>query len=355
MEIYLVGGAVRDRLLGLPVNERDWVVVGATLEEMLQQGYQPVGKDFPVFLHPETKEEYALARTERKTSKGYKGFKIYAAPDVTLEEDLKRRDLTINAIAEDKNGNIIDPFHGQQDLHDKILRHVSPAFAEDPLRILRVARFAAKLPDFTLDPQTLQFMQDIVYAGEVEALTPERVFKEIERALNEKAPQRFFEILQACGAFSHLFPMLKNIDVKHLRDSEAFSAPAKLALALSSNDLTATQKLISTYRLPNDYADLLKLTITQLASLKNLDAQDPQQLLQFILQTDALRRRERFQQLLNILKQLQPDQAPTLAKLEQALEIIRNVDHAPLIDQGLSGQDFARALQKMRIVALSTL
>ncbi|MFO1228510.1 MAG: multifunctional CCA tRNA nucleotidyl transferase/2'3'-cyclic phosphodiesterase/2'nucleotidase/phosphatase, partial [Roseateles sp.] len=182
---FLVGGAVRDRLLGLPVKDRDWVVVGASPEALLKAGYQPVGKDFPVFLHPETHEEVALARTERKTAPGYHGFAFHAAPDVTLEQDLTRRDLTINAMAEDEAGRVIDPHGGQADLAAKVLRHVSPAFAEDPVRILRLARFAARFADFTVAPETLQLMRDMVEAGEVDALVPERVWQELSRGLME--------------------------------------------------------------------------------------------------------------------------------------------------------------------------
>lgn len=208
MKIYLVGGAVRDRLLGLEPKERDWVVVGATPTELESQNYKQVGKDFPVFLHPETHEEYALARTERKTAPGYHGFAVHAAPDVTLEEDLLRRDLTINAIAETDDGQLTDPFNGQQDLADKLLRHVSPAFSEDPVRILRVARFAARFAHlgFTVAPETQQLMQDMVSAGEVDALVAERVWAETDRALGEKTPTRFFEVLRDCGALARLFP-----------------------------------------------------------------------------------------------------------------------------------------------------
>lgn len=206
MKIYLVGGAVRDELLGIPYHEKDWVVVGATAEEMLAKGYRQVGKDFPVFLHPKTNEEYALARTERKVSKGYTGFTFNAAPEVTLEEDLQRRDLTINAIAKAEDGTIIDPFHGREDLQNKILRHVSPAFSEDPVRILRIARFAARYGDFTIAPETLALMKQMVVSGEVDALVPERVWKEWQRALSEKHPEKFFEVLAACGAMAILFP-----------------------------------------------------------------------------------------------------------------------------------------------------
>jgi len=208
MKTYLVGGAVRDKLLGLPVQDRDYVVVGSTPEEMVAKGFKPVGADFPVFLHPETKEEYALARTERKSGHGYKGFKVYAAPDVTLEDDLRRRDLTINAMAEDESGQLIDPFKGAEDLRNGVLRHVSPAFAEDPVRILRVARFAARYAKwgFHVAHSTNKLMREMVESGEVDHLVAERVWTELERALGEARPSRFFETLRGCGALQRLFP-----------------------------------------------------------------------------------------------------------------------------------------------------
>jgi tRNA nucleotidyltransferase (CCA-adding enzyme) len=210
MKRYLVGGAVRDRLLGLPVGERDWVVVGATPEEMSAAGFRAVGKDFPVFLHPQTKEEHALARTERKTAPGYYGFAIHAAPDVTLEDDLRRRDLTVNAMAEDEDGTLIDPYGGRADLQGRVLRHVSPAFAEDPVRILRVARFAARFAPlgFRVANETVALMRSMVNAGEADQLVPERVWKETERALMHERPSVFFETLQACGALARVMPEL---------------------------------------------------------------------------------------------------------------------------------------------------
>ncbi|RJG04933.1 multifunctional CCA addition/repair protein [Noviherbaspirillum cavernae] len=208
MKTYVVGGAVRDELLGLPVQDHDHVVVGATPEQMIALGYAPVGKDFPVFLHPSTHEEYALARTERKTAPGYKGFAFHADRDVTLEQDLERRDLTINAIAREEDGALIDPFHGQRDLERKRFRHVSDAFAEDPVRILRVARFAARFTDFTVAPETNVLMQQMVQQGEVDALVPERVWQELARGLMEAKPSRMFEVLRACGALARILPEL---------------------------------------------------------------------------------------------------------------------------------------------------
>ncbi|MEB3754144.1 multifunctional CCA addition/repair protein [Acinetobacter sp. MD2(2019)] len=208
MRIYLVGGAVRDQLLGHPYHEKDYVVVGATPEQLLAQGYQPVGKDFPVFLHPETKEEYALARTERKQGVGYHGFEFYTAPEITLEQDLIRRDLTINAIAQDEHGTIYDPYHGTQDLKHKVLRHVSDAFIEDPLRVLRVARFAARYSEygFTIADETLELMRSLAHSGELNSLTPERIWKETSRALMEKNADVYFKVLRECDALKVLFP-----------------------------------------------------------------------------------------------------------------------------------------------------
>ncbi len=211
MKTYIVGGAVRDRLLGRPVADRDHVVVGATPDGMVALGYQPVGKDFPVFLHPQTHEEYALARTERKSGRGYKGFTVYATPDVTLEEDLLRRDLTINAMAEDETGALIDPYGGQRDLAARIFRHVSEAFAEDPVRILRVARFAARFTDFSVAPETTALMRQMVDNGEVDALVPERVWQEVARGLMDAQPSRMFQVLRECGALARLFPEIDRL------------------------------------------------------------------------------------------------------------------------------------------------
>lgn len=205
---YVVGGAVRDALLGRPVHDRDWVVVGASAQQMIEAGFRPVGRDFPVFLHPRSGAEYALARTERKTAAGYRGFAVHADPSVTLEQDLQRRDLTINAMAQDERGEIVDPWGGRRDLAERVLRHVGPAFAEDPVRILRVARFAARLADFRVHPDTLDLMRGMVAAGEVDALVPERVWQEMARGLMEDAPRRMFEVLRDCGALARVLPEL---------------------------------------------------------------------------------------------------------------------------------------------------
>ncbi len=211
MQTYLVGGAVRDELLGFSVQDKDYVVVGATPEEMEAAGFRPVGKDFPVFLHPNTHDEYALARTERKTAKGYKGFSVHASPEVTLEQDLARRDLTINAIAKSSDGQLIDPYHGLRDIQSKTLRHVSEAFAEDPVRILRAARFSARLSEFSVAPETIALMQQMVVAGEVDALVAERVWQELAKGLMESRPSRMFDVLRACGALQKIMPELDRL------------------------------------------------------------------------------------------------------------------------------------------------
>lgn len=297
MKIYLVGGAIRDQLLGLPIKEKDWVVVGATVQDMLDKGYRQVGKDFPVFLHPKTGEEYALARTERKVGRGYTGFTFDASPIVTLEEDLQRRDLTINAMAQTDSGDIIDPYHGQADLEKKILRHVSPAFAEDPVRILRVARFNARF-SFDIAPDTLQLMRKMVEQGEVDALVAERVWKELERALAESHPENFFAVLAASNALAILFPQVRNSDKELLALTQAVkisSDPqirlAALLHALSQNEIKI---LCDRYRIPTDYRELATLVSKYLPyyqDAKNLSAEN---LLDLLLMTDALRRPKRF-------------------------------------------------------------
>ena len=247
----MVGGAVRDELLGLPLKDRDYVVVGATPEQMVGLGYLPVGNDFPVFLHPQTHEEYALARTERKTARGYKGFQVYAAPEVTLEQDLSRRDLTINAIAKDADGNYIDPYGGRRDLAAKILRHVSPAFSEDPVRILRVARFAARFAEFSIAPETLALMRAMVTSGEVDALVPERVWQELARGLMEDRPSRMLHALRDCGALAKILPEVDRLFgvPQHPKSHPEIDTGIHLAMVLD----TAAEKK---YALPVRFAAL---------------------------------------------------------------------------------------------------
>ena len=343
MQIYLVGGAVRDKLLGLEVKDRDYVVVGATPEDMVAQGFRPVGADFPVFLHPETKEEYALARTERKTGRGYKGFTVYAAPDVTLEDDLRRRDLTINAMAEAPDGALIDPFGGAEDLRNGVLRHVSDAFSEDPVRILRVARFAARFADmgagdsepcFKVADATNALMQRMVADGEVDALVAERVWAELERALATVRPSIFFQVLRACGALDRLFPEIAalfgvpqppkhhpeidtGVHVMLVIDQAARLSPdTRVRFAALMHDLgkgttppadwprhigheAAGTKLVTEFcrrlRVPNDYRDLGLLVARYHTHCHRAAELKPTTLLDTLEALDAFRRPERVE------------------------------------------------------------
>jgi tRNA nucleotidyltransferase (CCA-adding enzyme) len=301
MQIYCVGGAVRDELLGRPVTDRDWVVTGATPEQMAALGFRPVGRDFPVFLHPDTHEEYALARTERKTARGYRGFQIHSSPEVTLEDDLRRRDLTINAIARTADGALIDPWGGQDDLRARRLRHVSDAFAEDPVRILRLARFAARLPDFSVAPETLALARQMVDEGEVDALVPERVWQELSRGLMEPQPSRMFQVLRDCGALARLLPEPAEIDLATLdaaaRCGEALEIRYALAIAPPGAPKVARARN-ERLRVPATCADLALLLAEQGAD-PSPDAPSPDaplpdgdatRLLQHLEALDALRR-----------------------------------------------------------------
>ncbi|PHQ81415.1 MAG: multifunctional CCA tRNA nucleotidyl transferase/2'3'-cyclic phosphodiesterase/2'nucleotidase/phosphatase [Coxiella sp. (in: Bacteria)] len=350
MQIYLVGGAVRDELLNIPVIDRDWVVVGSSPDEMLAQDFDPVGKEFPVFLHPDTHEEYALARTERKTGKGYKGFVFHADASVTLEEDLQRRDLTINAIAKDDAGNLIDPYQGQQDLKNKVLRHVSPAFAEDPVRILRLARFAAKLPEFSIDEATNQLMCDMVTSGEVDALVAERVWKELRRALSERSPQRFFNVLKNCGALKVLFPPLASgapkINITTFTESQRF------AVLLSECGINDIKALCIRYRVPAEFSDLARLTHLLAPFYQKLKNGDASCYLSYLKRCDALRKPERFVALTDVLAHLY--NVNHLSSLQQALDAVKAVDTAPLLAQKLKGKDFAKALEVRQLEAIAS-
>ncbi len=296
---------MRDRLLGLPPGDRDYVVVGASPADMLAAGYTPVGKDFPVFLHPTTHEEYALARTERKSGHGYHGFQVYAAPDVTLEEDLARRDLTINAIAEETDGTLIDPYGGQQDLQAKILRHVSPAFAEDPVRILRLARFAARFPQFTVAPETRALMQHMVRAGETKHLVAERVWQEVSRGLMAEQPARMLAELETCGATADIFPDLPAGPDSSNRLNEAarrgVPLPVRVAVWLAQGSPEQVAALADRLRLPSECRDLALLLVRHRAALLSPDSLSAEDQLDTLERCDALRRPERFQMLLTAL------------------------------------------------------
>lgn len=331
---YIVGGAVRDGLLGLPIKDHDHVVVGATPEEMVSLGFRPVGKDFPVFLHPETHEEYALARTERKTARGYKGFAVHATPDVTLEQDLLRRDLTINAMARAEDGTLIDPHGGRADLDARLFRHVSAAFAEDPVRILRVARFAARFPEFTLAPETLVLMREMVAAGEVDALVAERVWQELSRGLLEATPSRMIQVLRACGALARLLPEVDalfgvpqpplhhpEIDtgehVMRVIDeaaSQALGLPARLAALLhdlgkgttppefwpkhhghEGRGVALVKAVCERLRAPLECRDLAVLVARDHGNVHRALELRPATILELLERLDALRRPERFE------------------------------------------------------------
>jgi len=338
VQIFIVGGAVRDELLGRPNADRDYVVVGATPEALLKQGFRPVGKDFPVFLHPKTQEEYALARTERKSGHGYHGFTFHADPDVTLEEDLARRDLTINAMAKAADGALIDPFHGQLDLSAKILRHVGPAFAEDPVRILRIARFAARFSDFTVAPETLTLMRHMVASGEVDHLVAERVWQELAKGLMEAKPSRMFEVLRDCGALARLLPEVDllfgvpqradyhpeidtGIHTMMVVDQSAkrgFHLPVRFAalthdlgkgttpadilprhIGHEERSVHLTEKLSDRLRVPGDCRDLALLMARYHGNVHRAADLKASTIVTLFEKTDALRRPGRFQQLLD--------------------------------------------------------
>lgn len=361
MEIYLVGGAIRDELLGLPIKERDWVVVGASPEELLAKGFIPVGKEFPVFLHPETYEEYALARTERKTGKGYKGFTFHTSTDVTLEEDLRRRDLTINAMARSEENKLIDPYHGQKDLKEKILRHVSPAFSEDPVRILRVARFAAKLPEFTVFPETKKLMEKMVDNGEVNALVSERVWQEFERALKEKSPERFFEVLNDCHALPILFPEINphGDGMKALKKACELSVSPTVRFAALLHDVSehSVKALCHRLKTPREYLDLARLVSQWVNTYKNIETSTSANILHLLKSVDALRRPERFEKFLlacqaGVYTKEKDLDLTRPALLLKILVAVTSVDITPLQAQQLKGQEFAAALHDLQIKAI---
>ena len=312
LKTYLVGGAVRDALLGLPVKDRDWVVVGATPEQLLAQGYLPVGRDFPVFLHPQTHEEYALARTERKTGPGYHGFAVHAAPDVTLEEDLARRDLTINSIAIEASciradgtfdaelGAVVDPWGGRADLAHKVFRHVTPAFREDPVRILRVARFAARFADFTLAPETLVLMREMVQAGEVDHLVPERVWQELATGLMAGTPSRMFTVLRDCGALVRLLPEVDTglhllLVLDHCARLGA-SLPARFATLC--HDLGLLRRLAERWRVPAACRELAEVVAREQGNIHRSAELNATDLMRLLTRCDALRQPQRFAEVL---------------------------------------------------------
>ncbi len=404
MEIYQVGGAVRDRLLGRPVSDRDWVVVGARPQDMLDRGFQPVGKDFPVFLHPQTHEEYALARTERKTAPGYHGFHIHAAPDVTLEQDLGRRDLTINAMAEDAQGRLIDPYGGQRDLAARCLRHVSPAFAEDPVRILRLARFAARFHDFSVAPETLALMRAMVEAGEVDALVAERVWQELSRGLMEARPSRMVEVLRDCGALGRLAPEIDRLfgvpqpEQHHpeidtgahlllvLDQCARLDAPLAVRYACLCHDLgkgttppeewprhiahelrseRLSRALSQRWRVPNEARELAELVAREHTHVHQSEGFGPEARLRLLDRCDAWRRPDRFEQLLlacecdargraGLEERPYPQRERFSAELRRLQALDQGAISAAALARGLTGPAIGQAIQQARLAALKT-
>ncbi|MGB0662197.1 MAG: hypothetical protein ACPGMR_00230 [Pontibacterium sp.] len=370
MKIYLVGGAVRDQLLGRAVFDKDWVVVGATPQQLESQGFRLVGQEFPVFIHPTTGEEYALARTERKAGKGYKGFDYIASPDVTLEQDLIRRDLTINAIAQDDSGELYDYYGGLDDINAKVLRHVSPAFAEDPLRVLRVARFAARFDNlgFTLAPETCELMQSIAASGELAELTIERVWKETERALSEPSPWRYFEVLAQSQALPSLFPEFEpwvndpalmaqfKQSCTALANSEqaafnCFAVAIVLSVASLPSDqrLEAAQALCLRLKTPKAVQERVKIAIEgypRCCSPQQLDSHD---LLALLTATNCLRKPENIKHLLTLANALEASSLDYNEWWQKVAKQVANVNPAPFVSAGLKGAQIGTAIEEERL------
>lgn len=342
MKAYVVGGAVRDDLLGLAVQDKDYVVVGATPEEMVREGFKPVGKDFPVFLHPVTHEEYALARTERKSGRGYKGFTVYATPEVTLEDDLRRRDLTINAMARAEDGTLIDPFGGARDLKDGVLRHVSEAFAEDPVRILRVARFAARFA-FRVADETMQLMKQMVASGEADYLVPERVWQEFSKGLAEKHPERMLQVLEECGMRQRLLPELKALP------RLSGSLPVRFALLAWPLEPRHVEALCERLRIPNEVRELALLASRNREALLGAKSAEPAALLELLKRADAFRRPERFAELLQVASIAEGIDS---ARLERALRAATAVDAGAIAAQA-PPNDIARLIDEARVRAIA--
>jgi tRNA nucleotidyltransferase (CCA-adding enzyme) len=400
MKIYTVGGAVRDGLLGLPVQDRDYVVVGATPDEMIAQGFTPVGKDFPVFLHPVTHEEYALARTERKTAPGYKGFIFHTDADVTLEEDLIRRDLTINAMAHAEDGTITDPFGGQKDLHAKIFRHVSAAFAEDPVRILRVARFAARFPEFTVAAETNALMRQMVEAGEVDALVPERVWQELARGLMEAKPSRMFYVLRDCGALARIMPALNalwgvpqpekyhpeidtGVHVMMVIDFAAqrkYSLPIRVAALMhdlgkgatpqsewpshhghEARSVALVEEICQRLKVPNECRDLALMTAREHGNVGRALELRANTIVSLLERCDAFRKPQRFVDMLSASECDHRGRTgfaevafPQAAYLQQALAAALSIDTGAIAKQSLDEpQKIAAAIHMARVTAVN--
>ncbi len=355
MKIYLVGGAVRDQLLNREVKEKDYVVVGATVPMMLKLGYRQVGKDFPVFLHPKTNEEYALARTERKVGRGYTGFSFDTSATVTLQEDLIRRDLTINAIAQAEDGELIDPYHGEDDLKKRLLRHVSDAFIEDPVRILRVARFAARFAElgFKVAPETNELMRKMVASGEVDALVAERVWKEWERALSEKNPEQFFQVLKDCNALPILFPFINTMTALMAATHLTTDTEIRFAALLHNLTLENVQAMCERYRVPADYRDLAVLTVKHHQAYAELHTLTAEQITDLLQALDAYRRESRFEKFLLVCQAIWPTvrSADFLRQCFHAAKAVNVQEFA----KGLKGPAIAERLRNERIQQIAKL
>ena len=367
MKIYLVGGAVRDQIMGLSVKDKDYVVVGSTSEEMVKLGYKPVGKDFPVFLHPKTHQEYALARTERKVSKGYKGFKVYASKEVTLEEDLQRRDLTINAIAKDKKGQIFDPFGGTKDIKNKVLRHVSSAFVEDPIRVLRIARFSARFHKFKIHPKTEALLKQIVKNKEIETVASERVWHEFSVGFTEKKSYLMFEVLNRCGALKLLLPELdysknKNSIKRSLEYAAKFKYTADVRAAIFfmhthplKNGIKYNEKIYIRLSVPNAVKKIAEKLMSNLSDLKQFKKLKPRQVLDLIYKMDLFRNPELLPDVMRIFEayiegQLgQKNTAQTTLKALQKYLRHLNKLNLSAISQNKRGVDIKSAIYEARL------
>ncbi|HYY60549.1 MAG TPA: multifunctional CCA tRNA nucleotidyl transferase/2'3'-cyclic phosphodiesterase/2'nucleotidase/phosphatase [Burkholderiales bacterium] len=345
MKTYVVGGAVRDELLGLPVQDRDHVVVGATPEEMERLGYKPVGKDFPVFLHPQTHEEYALARTERKSARGYKGFTVHASPEVTLEEDLRRRDLTINAMAKAEDGTLIDPYGGKRDLEQGVLRHVSEAFAEDPVRILRVARFAARF-GFKVAPETMALMRQMVASGEADYLVPERVWQEFAKGLMEREPERMFEVLEAASLQKKLLP-----EVRERSGLAGGTLPVRFARLCWPLKEAEVEALCERLKAPSEARELALLACRTRVALRASRLATPEALLELLKRADAFRRPGRFVELLEVARRDVPVVDTT--RLEHAYTAAAAVDAGAIAAAAPSPADIPRLIDERRIEVIA--
>lgn len=357
MKTYLVGGAVRDGLLGITPKERDWLVVGGTADEMLALGFRRADAEFPVFIHPETGEEYALARTETKSGSGYKGFEVNAGPDVTLEQDLVRRDFTVNAMVQDERGGLIDPFAGQRDLAHRELRHISPAFVEDPLRVLRAARFAARL-DFSLADETMELLGQMVSSGELETIKRERLWRELLDAISGRAPWRFFEVLHGCGALQALNLSLPDMDhaLTDLRRATALTEASVVRIAAVFYQSVVTggvASLEAALRLPADYTRLLDALVIHAADIQAAAVADADATLRLITGLRAEQQPDRFAEFLQAASAVWPGPMEHAGpNLKRALEAIGPVSAAALQQQGLSGKGLGAELQRLRLEAI---